>query len=111
MAPTSIVLADDHHVVRQGLRALLEAAPDLVVVGEAADAADAVEMTVRLAPDVLILDLVMIGNGLQALRRIAQEAPRTRVIVLSMHASEAYVVEALKGGASAYVVKDATASD
>lgn len=108
---TSIVLADDHHVVRQGLRALLEAAPDLAVVGEAADGAAAVEMTVRLVPDVLILDLVMPGNGLEVLRQVMQQAPRTRVIVLSMHSSEAYVVEALKAGASAYVVKDATASD
>ena len=107
----SIVLADDHHVVRQGLRALLEAAPDLVVVGEAADAPAAIETTVRLAPDVLILDLVMPGNGLHAVRRVAQQAPGTRIIVLSMHASEAYVIEALKGGASAYVLKDATASD
>jgi len=107
----SIVLADDHHVVRQGLRALLEAAPDLIVVGEAADGAAAAEITVRLAPDVLILDLAMPGNGLDALRQVAQRAPRTRVVVLSMHSSEAYVVEALKGGASAYVLKDATASD
>ena len=110
-AGTSIVLADDHHVVRQGLRALLEAAPDLIVVGEAADGAAAAEITVRLAPDVLILDLAMPGNGLEALRQVAQRAPRTRVVVLSMHSSEAYVVEALKGGASAYVLKDATASD
>lgn len=107
----SIVLADDHHVVRQGLRALLEVAPDLIVVGEAADGAAAAEITVRLAPDVLILDLAMPGNGLEALRQVAQRAPRTRVVVLSMHSSEAYVVEALKGGASAYVLKDATASD
>ena len=110
-ARTSIVLADDHHVVRQGLRALLEAAPDLFVIGEAADGATAVEMTVRLAPDVLILDLVMPGDGLDALRQVTQQVPRTRVVVLSMHSSEAYVVEALKGGASAYVLKDATASD
>ena len=108
---TSIVLADDHHVVRQGLRALLEATPDLVVVGEAAEGAAALEMIVRLAPDVLILDLVMPGNGLDVLRQVTQQAPRTRVVVLSMHSSEAYVVEALKAGASAYVVKDATASD
>ncbi len=108
---TSIVLADDHHVVRQGLRALLEAAPDLIVVGEAADGAAALELTVRLAPDVLILDLVMPGNGLDVLRQLTQQAPRTRVVVLSMHSSEAYVVETLKAGASAYVVKDATASD
>jgi DNA-binding NarL/FixJ family response regulator len=111
MARIQIVLADDHHMVRQGLRALLEAAPDLVVVGEAADAAGAVEITVRLDPDVLILDLVMVGNGLTALRALTHQAPRTRVIVLSMHASEAYVVQALKDGASAYVLKDATASD
>ena len=108
---TSIVLADDHHIVRQGLRALLETASDLVVVGEVADGSAAVEMTLRLAPDVLILDLVMPGNGLDALREVTQQAPLTRVVVLSMHSSEAYVVEALKAGASAYVVKDATASD
>jgi DNA-binding NarL/FixJ family response regulator len=108
---TSIVLADDHHVVRQGLRALLEATSDLLVVGEAADAGAAVDMTLRLDPDVLVLDLVMPGNGLDALRQITRRAPRTRVVVLSMHSSEAYVVEALKAGASAYVLKDATASD
>lgn len=108
---TSIVLADDHHVVRQGLRALLEATSDLEVVGEAADGGAAVDMTLRLDPDVLVLDLVMPGNGLDALRQITQRAPRTRVVVLSMHSSEAYVVEALKAGASAYVLKDATASD
>ena len=107
----SIVLSDDHHVVRQGLRALLEAEPDLIVIGEAADGPTAVEMTVRLVPDVLILDLVMPGNGLEALRQVTQQAPRTRVVVLSIHSSEAYVVEAMKGGARAYVVKDATASD
>ena len=111
MKTITVVLAEDHHVVRQGLRALLESTPDLLVIGEAADGPAAVEITLRLDPDVLILDLVMPGNGLDALRQITQQAPRTRVVVLSMHASEAYVVEALKGGASAYVLKDATASD
>jgi DNA-binding NarL/FixJ family response regulator len=109
---TTIVLVDDHHVVRQGLRALLEAEPELAVVGEAADGAAAIEMAARLDPDILILDLVMPAiNGLEVLRQLGQQSPRTRVIVLSMHSSEAYVVEALKSGASAYVLKEATASD
>jgi CheY-like chemotaxis protein len=75
---TSIVLADDHHVVRQGSRALLEAAPGLVVLGEAAEGAAAVEMTARLAPDVLILDLVMPGNGLDVLRQVTHAQPDRR---------------------------------
>ena len=109
---TTIVLADDHHVVRQGLRALLEREPDLFVVGEAADGAAALEAVTRLEPDLLILDLLMPGvNGLDVLRQVAKRASGTRFIVLSMHSTEAYVVEALNRGASAYVLKEATASD
>jgi DNA-binding NarL/FixJ family response regulator len=109
---TTIILADDHHVVRQGLRALLESEPDLSVVGEVADGAAALEAVARLAPDVLILDLMMpVVNGLEVLRQTGQHASSTRTIVLSMHSSEAYVVEALKSGANAYVLKEATGSD
>jgi DNA-binding NarL/FixJ family response regulator len=108
----TIVLADDHHVVRQGLRALLAAEPDLSVVGEAADGPEAIEVATRCAPDVVILDLLMPGlDGLEVLRRLGRELPATRIIVLSMHSNEAYVVEALRNGARAYVLKEATGSD
>jgi DNA-binding NarL/FixJ family response regulator len=110
--PTTVVLADDHHVVRQGLRALLEAEPGVSVVGEAADGASAIELTTRLVPDVLVVDLMMPGlDGFAVLRELRRQGTPTRVVVLSMHDSEAYVVEALKDGASAYVLKEGTASD
>ncbi|MBM4443342.1 MAG: response regulator transcription factor [Candidatus Rokubacteria bacterium] len=109
---TTIVLADDHQVVRQGLRALLEREPDFSVVAEAADGATALEAVRERDPDVLVLDLVMPGvGGLDVLRQLGAERLRTRTVVLSMHSSEAYVVEALTHGASGYVLKDATASD
>ena len=98
--------------MRQGLRALLEREPDLSVVGEAADGEAALEAVARLAPDVLILDLMMPGvNGLEVLRQATKRGSGTRFIVLSMHSTEAYVLEALRSGASAYVLKEATASD
>ncbi|HEX6292622.1 MAG TPA: response regulator transcription factor, partial [Herpetosiphonaceae bacterium] len=109
---TTIVLADDHHVVRQGLRTLLDAEYDFKVVGEAADGLTATSLVERLAPDVLIVDLMMPGlNGLEVTRQVHQRVPHTKVIILSMQASEAYVLEALHNGAVAYVVKDAQAAD
>ena len=109
---TTILLADDHTVVRQGLRALLEREPDLSVIGEAADGLDAVQHTERLRPDVLVVDLMMPGlGGLEVVRQVRQRVPGTRVVVLSMHANEAYVLEALRNGASGYVLKDAAVSD
>jgi DNA-binding NarL/FixJ family response regulator len=108
----SVLIADDHLVVRRGLRALLESEPGLTVVGEAADGREALELVSRLDPDVLVLDLVMPGmRGLEVLNRLAQREARTRVVVLSMHAGDAYVVEALRAGAIGYVVKDASASE
>jgi two-component system response regulator NreC len=109
---TTIVLADDHHVVRQGLRALLEGQPDFQLVGEAGDGLEAVQLTERLKPDVLIIDLMMPSlNGLEATRQIGQRSPHTRVVILSMHANEAYVLEALRNGAAGYVLKDSSAAD
>lgn len=109
---TTIVLADDHHVVRQGLRVLLEAEPDFRIIGEAADGLEAAQLIERLHPDVLVLDLMMPGlSGLEVTRQAAQRSPDTRVIILSMYANEAYVVEALTHGAAGYVLKKSTASD
>src|SRR5262245_3053627 len=109
---TTIVLADDHHVVRQGLRAVLEREPDFTIVGEAARGDEAIALVERSRPHVLVLDLVMPGrHGLEVTRELAARAPETRIVVLSMHANEAYVLETLRNGASAYVLKDATSAE
>ena len=107
---TTIVVADDHPVVRTGLRALLEADPGCRVVGEAADGWQALEVTTREHPDVLVVDIGMPGlSGLEVARRAA--ATGTAVVMLSMHDGEAYVLEALHHGALAYVPKDASAEE
>jgi len=112
MRMTTIVLADDHHVVRQGLRSLLEAEPDFSVVGEAGDGLEAAQLVERLQPDVLVLDLMMPGlNGLEVTRQVSQRSPRTHVVILSMHPNEAYVLEALRAGAAAYVLKESTSAE
>lgn len=112
MSRTTIVLADDHVVVRQGLRALLEAEPDFAIVGEAADGLEVADLVERLKVHVLILDLMLPGlNGLDVTRRVQQRSPQTRIVVLSMYANEAYVLEALRNGAAAYVLKEASAAD
>jgi two-component system, NarL family, response regulator NreC len=104
----SILLADDHPVVRRGLRALLEAEPDFRVVGEAGDGLEAIRLVEELRPQVLILDLIMPGvGGLEATRQVTQRFPATRIVILSMHSNEAYVLEALRNGVSGYVLKGA----
>jgi len=109
---TTIVLADDHQIVRQGLRALLECEPGFAVTGEARDGIEAAEAVDRLKPDVLVLDLMMPGlGGLEVIRQVRRRSPRTRIVVLSMHAGEGYVFEALQGGAAAYVLKNASAAE
>jgi DNA-binding NarL/FixJ family response regulator len=109
---TTIVLADDHHLVREGLRVLLETEPGFEVVGEAADGLSAVQMVERLHPDVVIADLMMPDlNGLEVARHVSQYASGTHIIILSMHANEAYVLEALRNGVGAYVLKDSRAND
>lgn len=103
-----LVIADDHAIVRAGLRAMFAAEADLQVVGEAADGRAAVDEVARCAPDVLLLDLSMPGlNGVEALRRLRSAAPSTRVLVLSMHGSPDYVRPALAAGAAGYLVKGA----
>ena len=109
---TSIVLADDHRIVRQGLHALLKAEADFNVVGEAGDGLEALELVRKLNPDVVVLDLMMRGlNGLEAARQINKQMPQTKVIILSMYDDEGFVLEALSNGALAYVLKDAGSSE
>jgi DNA-binding NarL/FixJ family response regulator len=109
---TTVVLADDHQVVRQGLKALLDAEPDLRVIGEAGDGLQAIRHVEMLSPRVLVLDLMMPGlNGLDVIRKLRKGSPQTQVVILSMYANEAYVLEALSNGASAYVLKDSSSSD
>jgi len=101
-----ILVADDHEVVRQGVRTLLEAQPDWDVCGEAADGREAVEMTKRLKPDVIILDITMPNlNGLEATRQILKADPKARVLILTMHESDQVVREVLDAGARGYVLK------
>lgn len=103
----TVLLADDHPIVRQGLRHLLETQPDFKVVGEASDGLEASQMAERYRPDVLVVDMMMPGlNGLEVTRQVSQRSPGTRIIVLSMHNNDAYVLQALKRGASGYVLKD-----
>ena len=103
----NIVLADDHQVVRKGLKALLSAEVDLSVVGEAGDGLETVQLVERLKPDILVLDLMMSGiNGLEVTRQLNKKGVKTGIVILSMHNNEAYVLEALRSGAKAYILKD-----
>ena len=112
MAAITVVLADDHTIVRQGLHALLAREPNVSVIGEATDGRQAIQLVAHLRPNVLVLDLMMPGvNGFKVAREIKQSSPQTRVVILSMHANEAYVLEALRAGALGYVLKESTASD
>jgi two-component system, NarL family, response regulator NreC len=109
---TRILLADDHSVVRSGFRALLGAQPDLEVIGEASDGLDAVTQAVQLQPDIVVMDVTMPNlNGIEATRRITQEAPRIRVLALSMHKDAVYVREILRAGARGYLLKDSGEHD
>ena len=112
MKTTTIVLADDHRIVRQGLRALLTAEENFEVVGEAGDGREALELVRRLRPDVLVLDLMMPGlNGLEVARQLHRQTPKVGVVVLSMYDDEGFVLEALAHGVAAYVLKDSNSSD
>jgi len=105
---TTILLAEDHQVVREGVRLLLESQADLQVIGEVSDGPGAVAAAARLRPDVLVVDITLPRlSGLDVTREVSRRNPETRIIVLSMHAAEPFVLEALGQGAAGYVVKDA----
>jgi two-component system, NarL family, response regulator NreC len=108
----TIVIADDHDVVRLGIRTLLEKEPGFYIAGEAKNGMETVDLVKRLKPGLVLLDLMMPDiNGIQVTRKIKKYSPKTGVIILSMHNNEAYVLEALKNGASGYVLKESTGAE
>jgi len=108
MDPIRILLADDHNILRDGMRLLLERQPGFVVVGEASDGREVLELAHDQRPDVIVMDIAMPNmNGIEATRRIVDKHPATGVVILSMHHDESYVIRSLKAGARAYLLKDA----
>jgi two-component system response regulator NreC len=109
---TKILLADDHVLVRQGFKMILSAQPDLQIVGEAGNGREVLELAEKLQPDLVIMDVTMPElNGIEATRRLADVAPRARVLALSMHKDAVYVREILRAGARGYLLKDSADSD
>jgi DNA-binding NarL/FixJ family response regulator len=107
-----VLLADDHTLVRAGIRALLEKLPGIAVAGEASDGREVLDLIKVHQPEVVLMDISMPGlNGLQALARITRDFPRVRVIILSMHHNDEYVLQALKSGASGYLLKRAATAE
>ena len=112
MRKTRILLADDHQLMRSGLRLVIEQQPDLTIVGEAADGREAVALAKSVRPDVAVMDISMPNlNGIEAAHQIIQSQPDIAVIVLSMHTDESYVLRALKAGAKGYLLKDSAEAD
>jgi DNA-binding NarL/FixJ family response regulator len=110
--PISILLADDHTLVRAGIRALIEQLPTVKVVGEAKDGREALRLVKERKPDLILMDVAMPGlNGLEATARVSKEFPDVRVIILSMYANEEYVREAINAGAAGYLVKRSAATE
>jgi DNA-binding NarL/FixJ family response regulator len=108
MKTIRVLLADDHNLVRAGLRSLLQSISDIEVIGEAADGREAIRLLEELRPDVVLMDVMMPGlNGLEATERIVKEHPSVRVIILSMNAAEDFVLQAILAGASGYLLKNA----
>ena len=112
MSKIRVLVADDHTIVRQGLVGILETSPEIEVVGEAADGHEAVEKSLEARPDVAVLDVSMPRlNGIEAARRIREALPTTRILVLTMHDDEEYVLKMVRAGASGYLLKDSAASE
>lgn len=111
MNPIKILLAEDHGIVREGLRALMKLEPDLQVIGEAENGRQAVALTLQLQPDVVVMDIAMpILNGLEATRQILRAAPTIKILILSAHGDDAYVEKVMALGAAGYLVKQTAAS-
>ena len=107
-----VLLADDHTIVRKGIRLLLDAEPSVVVVGEAENGREAVAMAEQLCPDIVLMDHTMpLLNGLEATRQIRNRAPEVKVLILTMHTNEAYIFEFLQAGAAGYLVKQSAPTD
>src|SRR5947207_642862 len=103
-----ILLADDHVLVRAGIRSLLEKLPDIEIVGEAGNGREALHLVQAQQPNIVLMDVAMPGlNGLEAVARLKADFPEVKVIILSMHANEEYVIQALRSGACGYLLKDA----
>ena len=112
MNPIRVLLADDHTLIRAGLRMVVVSQPDFTVVGEANDGREAVELAEQLKPDVVVMDIGMPSlNGIEACRQIHDSLPGSQVIMLSMHSDEGYVLRALKAGAKGYMLKDSAEAD
>lgn len=112
MGKLRLLLGDDHTLMRQGLRKILEERPEWEVVAEAGDGREAVEQTLALQPDVAVLDIGMpLLNGIEATRQIVRRLPNVGVLILSMHSAEAYVTQALRAGARGYLLKDSAGTD
>ncbi|MBE3575734.1 MAG: response regulator transcription factor [Firmicutes bacterium] len=112
MNPIRVLLADDHALVREGIRSLLEADPDFTVVGEAEDGQAALDQALSLKPDVILLDIAMPGvSGLQAVAELKKQLPGTRVLILSMHENEEYILETFRLGADGYILKRAATEE
>jgi len=107
-----VLIVDDHAVVREGIRSVLERQPGFTIVGEAADGLAAVKLAIATAPDVVVLDVSMPGGGgLRAAAELRQQVPEARVLILSMYDNAEYVLEAVRAGASGYLLKDSAATD
>lgn len=112
MSPIEVLLAEDHTIVRKGLCSLLHDEAEILVVGEAQDGREAVEMVARLHPDIVVMDISMPGlNGLEAARQIRARSPDTRVLVLTQHANEEYVYQMLRAGVAGYIIKQAAPAE
>ena len=110
--PITILLVDDHEVVRQGVRAYLDALPDLAVVGETGSGEEAAHLAAELAPDVILMDLVMPGiDGIEATRKVKSASPRTQVVVLTSYHQDEHIFPALRAGAISYILKDVKMDD
>ncbi len=112
MRPLRVLLADDHALLRAGVRALLEKLPGIEVTGEAGNAREALALMEKQRPDVLLMDLAMPGlNGIEGTTRAVKEFPAVRILILSMHADEEHILRALRAGAAGYLVKDAVPAE